>query len=108
MTLAVSPSPKMSSITKGAEVSFTLDLTGELDGNVVDIYTFKIFDNAGGEVTPNFGGGDAIADGIITFGIKAYDIGSYTIEFWVTCIEVLPDTVTPNEFFVEMSFVVVA
>ena len=67
MTLAVSPSSKMSSITKGAEVSFTLNLTDELDGNVVDTYTFKIFDSAGDEATSNFGGGDAIADGIITF-----------------------------------------
>lgn len=107
MPLEVSPSSRMKSMTKGIEVAFTLDLTDELDGNVVNVYTFKIFDSAGDEVTSNFGGGAIIADGVITFGIKAYDLGRYTIEFWVTCVEVLPDAVTPNEFFVEMSFVVV-
>ncbi|MCK4498895.1 hypothetical protein KAU11_00180 [Candidatus Babeliales bacterium] len=107
MTLKITPRPKMDSLTKGEEIAFTLDLTDELDGNTVNIYTFKVYDSLGDDVTADFGGGQTIADGVITFGIIAHDTGSYTIEFWITCNEVLPDSVTPYEFFVSMSFIVI-
>lgn len=108
MTLKITPRPKMDSLTKGEDtIAFTLDLTGELDGNTVNTYTFKVYDSLGNNVTADFGGGQTIADGIITFGIIAYDIGSYTTEFRVTCNEVLPDGVTPYKFIVPMSFIVI-
>lgn len=107
MALTITPRPKIDSLIKKEKLSFTLDLTAELDEKTVNTYTFKIFDSTGDEVTENFSGGNSIADGIITFGIIAYDIGNYILDFWVTCAEVLPDGITPYEFFVRMSIVII-
>lgn len=105
MGLKISPSSNLPNITKGEEVSFELDTTGELDGNTVASHVFKIYDSSGTDVTTTFGGGSDIADGVITFGIKAQNVGTYSLEFIVTCNETLPDG-NPYEFYVEMSFTV--
>lgn len=49
-----------------------------------------------------------MTDGIITFGFKAYADGDYTLQFIVTCNELLPDGVTPYEFYVILTVEVAA
>lgn len=104
MALKISPRSNLD-MTKGEEVSFELDTTEELDGNTVASHTFTIYDSSEIDVTSTFGGGSSIADGIITFGIKGYDVGAYSIVFIVTCNETLPDA-TANEFYLKMSVTV--
>lgn len=91
----------------GEEASFTLNLTSELDGDTVASHTFKIYDSANAEVTTNFGGGSSESAGVISFGVKAYAVGTYTIKIWVTLTEVLPDASTAKEFLAKMTFSVI-
>lgn len=106
MALKISPSSKLPDLALGEEVSWTLTTTAELKTKTVASHTFKIYDSAGTEVTSTFGGDSSESSGIISYGIKAAAIGTYTIKFVVTCNEVLPDGVTPYEFNVELSVVI--
>lgn len=101
MPLKISPRSKMDNITKGEEVSFELDITDELGSNTVASHTFAIYDSPEVDVTSTFGGGSSITDGIITFGVKGHDVGTYTLGFIITCNETLPDG-TASEFYLEM------
>ena len=102
MALKISPRSKLD-MTLGEEYAYGLVLTEELDTKTVASYTYKIYDSSGEEVTDTFGGGSSISSGVITFGIKTVAAGKYTIIFIVTCNEVLPDGVTPYEFYVTMT-----
>ena len=104
MSLKISPTDKFG-MDLGEEVSYTLNINKELGTNTIASYTYKIY-NGVTDVTATFGGGSSITAGIITFGIKAYAVGTYTLQFIVTCNEVLPDAVTPNEFYVEMIVII--
>ena len=102
MALKISPRSKLD-MTLGEEYAYDLVLTEELDTKTVASYTYKIYDSSDEDVTDTFGGGSSISSGVITFGIKAVATGKYTIIFIVTCNEVLPDGVTPYEFYVTMT-----
>lgn len=102
MALKISPRSKLD-MTLGEEYAYDLVLTEELDTKTVASYTYKIYDSSGEEVTDTFGGGSSISSGVITFGIKTAATGRYTLKFIVTCNEVLPDGVTPYEFYVKMT-----
>jgi len=103
MALKISPRDSLDSMTLGEEYAYALDTTDELGTKTVASHTYKIYDSAGVDVTATFGGGSSITAGVITFGIKAYAVGTYTLKFIVTCGEMLPDGVTPYEFYIIMS-----
>ena len=107
MALRISPRSTIDAMVKGEEISLTLDITAELRDNTVGSYTFKIYDNSGEDVTVDFGGGSSISSGIITFGIKAFAVGTYAVKFIVTCNETLPDSITVYEFYVVMAVKIV-
>ena len=108
MALHISPTSVLKSLDKGEDASYKLNFNPQLDGDTIASHTFKIYDSAGADVTANFGGGSAeVPAGYITFGVKAYDLGEYTLEFWVICNETLPDGVTPKELFAEMTVTIV-
>ena len=98
MALRISPRDVLDNMVKGEEVSFALDVTKELGNNTVASHTYTIYDSSGNPVTSNFGGGSSYDAGTITFGVIAHDVGNYTLRFWITCNEVLPDGSTPVEF----------
>ena len=98
MTLSVFPKNTLADMVKGEEASFALNVTGELDNNTVASHTFAIYNSSDADVTSDFGGGSSCSAGVIAFGVKAHDIGYYTLQFEITCNEVLPDGLTPVEF----------
>ena len=98
MALKISPRDVLDNMVKGEEVSFALNITDELGDNTVASRTYAIYDSSGNPVTSNFGGGSSYSAGVITFGVIAHDVGDYTLRFWVTCNETLPDGLTPVEF----------
>ena len=104
MALRVSPRAYLDDMVKGGEAAYRLNLNPELNGNTVAFHTFKIYDSAEEEVSSNFSGSSIEDSGYITFGVKAHDIGLYIINFWVTCNELIPDSITPYEFPVKMKF----
>ena len=103
MALKISPRDKLDNMVKGEEASFALDITDELGDNTRSSHTYTIYDSSDVDVTSNFGGGSSYSAGIITFGVIAHDIGDYTLRFWVTCNETLPDGSTPVEFPVTLT-----
>ena len=103
MALRISPRGVLDNMVKGEEASFALNITDELGDNTRSSHTYAIYDSSNVDVTTNFGGGSSYSDGIITFGVIAHDIGNYTLRFWVTCNETLPDGSTPVEFPVTLT-----
>jgi len=107
MALDCSPSSILGGLTVGEECSDSLSIVRGLKTRTLASYTYKIYNSAGDEVTPTFGGGSSIADNVITFGIKAVAKGKYKIEFIMTCNEMLPDGETPYQFYVNMTVTIV-
>ena len=103
MSLKISPRSELDSMTLGEEYAYELDTTDELGTKTVASHTYKIYNSAGTDVTTTFGGGSSITAGVITFGIKAYAAGVYTLKFIVTCNEVLPDGIAKYEFYVKLT-----
>lgn len=104
MALEISPRSQLDDMVIGEEYAFGLDLGKELGAKTVDSYTYKIYDSTGAEATLVFGGGSSISDmGVITFGLKAVSAGTYTLKFIVTCNDLLPDGLTPYEFYITMT-----
>ena len=103
MALEISPRKELDAMVAGEEYAYEVDLNKELGTKTVSSHTYKIYDNSGVEVTNTFGGGSSISSGIITFGVKAVSVGKYTLQFIVTCNELLPDGITPYEFYVTMT-----
>jgi len=103
MALKISPRSELDSMILGEDYAYELDTTDELGTKTVASHTYKIYDSSGTDVTTTFGGGSSITAGVITFGIKAYAVGTYTLKFIVTCNEMLPDGVTPYQFSVVLS-----
>lgn len=103
MTLKIDPCPKLDDMVKGEEVPYSLDIKAELGSNTVKAYTFKVFNDSDVDVSEHFSGGCALSEGVFSFGVKAYEEGTYSLEFWVTCNEFLPDGTTPYEFAAIMS-----
>ena len=101
MALKISPRSKLD-MTLGEDYAYALNLTKELKTKTVDSYTYKVYDSSGEEVTDTLGGGNSISSGVITFGIKAISVGTYTLIFIVTCNETLPDG-TPYELYITMT-----
>lgn len=106
MALKIIPRANLDNMVVGEETAYTINMAKELDGNTVNTYTYKIYDSENAEVTTNFGGGSSISGGVITFGVIGYATGTYTLDFWVTCAESLPDSSTPYEFTFEMSVII--
>lgn len=102
MALKISPRPELDAMVVGEEYAYELDVTKELGIKTVNTYTYKIYNSSDVDVTSTFGGGSSILSGIITFGIKAVSTGQYTLQFIVTCNELLPDDITPYEFYVTL------
>lgn len=102
MALKVIPLSGLSSLVKGEDVSCTLNVNSELDGNTLSSYIYEIYDGSGNPVTSDFSGGSSEFSGVITFGIIAHEVGRYTLKFVVTCDGILPDNTTPYEFCVKM------
>jgi len=103
MALKISPRSELDSMTLGEEYAYELDTTDELGTKTVASHTYTIYDSSEADVTTTFGGGSSVTAGVITFGIKAYAAGTYTLKFIVTCGEYLPDGVTPYELIIIMS-----
>ena len=103
MSLQISPRANLDNMVKGEEASFSLNLADELNGNTVASHTFKVFNSSDADVTADYGGGNSISGNVISFDVKAFDTGNYTLQFWVTCNETLPDAATPYQFFVNMT-----
>ena len=103
MALKISPRDSIDDMTLDEDYAFALVFTKELGTKTVASHTYKIYDSAGVDVTATFGGGSSITAGVITFGIKAYAVGTYTLKFIVTCNEYLPDGLTKYEPYAEMS-----
>jgi hypothetical protein len=101
--LRIYPSSSLDAVVLGEEYAYELDCTQELGSKTVSSYSYKIYDNAGDEVTDSLGGGSSILLGTITFGIKAAATGKYTLKFIITCNDVLPDGITPYEFYVTLT-----
>lgn len=108
MALDVSPRSRLDDLVVGEECSDSLNITRGLKTRTLDSYTYKIYDSSGAEVTDTLGGGSSIADNVITFGIKAVSVGKYTLKFIMTCNEMLPDGVTPYEFYTLMTIQIIA
>ena len=106
MALKINPRPELDEMIAGEEYAFELNLNKELGTKTVNTYTYKIYDSSDVEVTGTFGGGSSISSGIITFGVKAVSTGKYTLKFIVTCNELLPDNITPYEFYVVMTVII--
>ena len=106
MALKIEPRKELDAMVAGEEYAYDLDVTKELGTKTVNSYTYKIYNSSDVEVTDTFGGGSSISSGIITFGIKAISAGKYTLKFIVTCNELLPDDITPYEFYVIMTIIV--
>lgn len=100
MALEISPRKELDAMVVGEEYAYELDVTKELGTKTIASYTYKIYNGSDVEVTSTFGGGDSEDAGVITFGIKAVSAGRYTLQFIVTCNELLPDNETPYEFYV--------
>lgn len=103
MALKISPRDTLDSMVAGEDYAYALILTKELGTKTVASYTYEVYNSSDVDVTSTFGGGSSISSGVITFGIKATTAGKYTLIFIVTCNEMLPDTVTPYEFYVELT-----
>lgn len=103
MALGIDPRKELDSMVAGEEYAYELDLNKELGTKTVASHTYKIYDSSDVEVTDTFGGGSLISSGVITFGVKAVSAGKYTLIFIVTCNDLLPDGVTPYEFYVTMT-----
>lgn len=108
MALCVYPSSRLENLVVGEECSDSLNITRGLKTRTLDSYTYKIYDSSKVDVTSTLGGGSSIADSIITFGIIAVAAGTYTLKFIMTCNEMLPDGVTPYEFYVIMTIKIIA
>lgn len=107
MPLEISPSSEIDAMAVGEECVFALDTTKELKTKILSSWSYKIFNSSMDEVTTDFSGGSTEDAGIITFGIIAKTIGTYTLQFIVTCIDKLPNNTTPYEFYVVMTLHVV-
>ena len=103
MPLRIDPRDTINSVVVGEEVAFILTLTKELKTKTVNSYTYKVYNSSDVDVTDTFGGGSSILSGVITFGIKAISAGKYILKFIVTCNELLPDEITPYEFYITMT-----
>ena len=102
MPLRITPG-SLIEIEVGEEEIFTLGMVDHLDGDTVASHTMTITDSDEVDVTSNFTGDSSESNGVLTFGVKGYATGTYTITFWVTCNETLPDGVTPREFKAAMT-----
>lgn len=99
MALEITPTRTLDNMVKGEEISYTLDCTSELGTKTISSVAYTIWDVSGIDVTANFMGGLTETDGVLLFGVKAYDCGEYQLKFIVTCNESLPDAITPYEFY---------
>jgi hypothetical protein len=107
MALRISPRNELDSMLVGTKCSQTLDISKKLKTNTVASCSYKIYDSSDNEVTDTFGGGSSILSNIITFGIKAISAGTYTLQFIITCNEVLPNGNTPREFYITMTMQII-
>ena len=103
MALKIDPRSELDNMVVGEECAYELDVTKELGSKTINSYTYKVYDSSDIDVTSTFGGGKTISSGVITFGVKAVSVGKYTLQFIVTCNELLPDGTTPYEFYVTMT-----
>lgn len=100
--LTIKPSSTLPVMEKEEEINYTIDVSNELNGMTIASVGFSILDSDGTSVDSDYNGGVFWHDGIISFGIKAFDVGKLKMEFIVTCEEVLPDSSTPYEFIFYM------
>lgn len=100
--LTIKPCPTIK-VEKDEEILITIDVTGELKTKTIAALDFNITDSDDLDVDSDFNGGITHdGAGIISFGIKAFEVGKYKLEFIVTCNETLPDGVAPYEFIFYM------
>lgn len=105
MALIVRPNDKIDMVV-GEEYAYELDISEELGSKTVDSYTYKIYNSSDEEITSTFGGGSVYLSMVITFGIKAVSSGRYSSVFIVTCEDLLPDGITPYEFYVTLYIII--
>ena len=106
MALTITPNKKLDNVVLGEELQYALDCTAELGDNTVGFHTYNILDADDVDVTATLSGGSVELEGIINFGLKCATLGSYKLRFIVTCVETLPDAVTPYEFYVRLNVTV--
>jgi len=100
--LRVSPHEYLEPILVGEDEQYTLDCVDQLDGDTINTVTIVYTDSTNTVVTTNFAKGNSNADGIITFGLTGYAVGTYTITITIKCNEKLPDTTTVREFIIKL------
>lgn len=102
MGMKISPREVLPGMYEGEEFFTELGLSRRLGTKTVASYSYKIYDSDLLDVSASFSGGSSILDNVITFGIKAAATGRYTLVFTITCAELLPDGITPYEFFLKL------
>lgn len=100
--LRLEPHEYLDPILVGEEEQYTLSCVDQLDGDTIKTVAIVYTDEDGDAVTSNFAKGDSNTNGIITFGLTGYAIGTITITITVTCNEKLPDSTTEREFIIKM------
>jgi len=90
-------------MTYGEECQYSMDISRELGTKTVGNCAYKVFDGTGADVTGEMGGGISLNGDVFLFGVKAALMGEHRLEFIITCNEVLPDDVTPYEFYINMN-----
>lgn len=106
MALEITPSKKLDNVVLGEDLQYVLNCTAELGDNTVDSHAYTILDADNVDVTAVMSGGSIELNGIINFGLKCATLGMYKLKFVVTCIETLPNAVTPYEFYVRLNVTV--
>jgi len=69
----------------------TIALANILGSNTVSTCAMAIYNSSGTAVTANFSKGSSVSSTTLTFGVKGYAEGTYTIVFSIVCNETTPD-----------------
>jgi hypothetical protein len=79
------------SISKDQRAVRTIALANILGSNTVASHAMAIYNSVGTAVTSNFSEGSSVSSTTLTFGVKGYAEGTYTIIFSITCTETTPN-----------------
>lgn len=103
MALRIKPKNTLESLSLADDqVIYSIDMVDHLNGDTVASHTYQVYDTSDVDVTADFGGDSSESSGVLTLGLIAYAVGTYTLKCVVTCVELLPDGSTPRTYPFEM------
>ena len=109
MALRIKPKSTLENISlTDDQVIYQVTMINHLNGDTVASHTYTVYDSNDADVTANFGGDSSESAGVITLGLIAYAVGTYTLKCVVTCVELLPDGVTPRMYPFELTVTIEA